>query len=62
MGSTGCDGNDPAGTDCPELSGSESDTRMKYAARYRVNEDLTLYATQAAGYRPGGNQAPLPPF
>ena len=46
----------------PNLSGSESDTRMKYAASYRVNEDLTLYATQAAGYRPGGNQAPLPPF
>ena len=22
---------DPAGTDCAELSGSESDTRMKYA-------------------------------
>ena len=62
MGSTGCDGNDPSGTDCSELSGSESDTRMKYAASYRVNEDLTLYATQAAGYRPGGNQAPLPPF
>ena len=51
MGSTGCDGNDPSGTDCSELSGSESDTRMKYAASYRVNEDLTLYATQAAGYR-----------
>ena len=50
MGSTGCDGNDPSGTDCSELSGSESDTRMKYAASYRVNEDLTLYATQAAGY------------
>ena len=42
MGSTGCDGNDPSGTDCSELSGSESDTRMKYAASYRVNEDLTL--------------------
>ena len=45
-----------------ELSGSESDTRMKYAINYMVNNDLTLYATQAAGYRPGGNQAPLPPF
>ena len=32
MDSTGCDGNDPAGTDCAELSGSESDTRMKFAA------------------------------
>ena len=62
MDSTGCDGTDPAGTDCAELSGSESDTRMKYAVSYLVNEDLTLYATQAAGYRPGGNQAPLPPF
>ena len=62
MDSNGCDGNDPAGTDCAELSGSESDTRMKYALNYMVNDDLTLYATQAAGYRPGGNQAPLPPF
>ena len=62
MDSTGCDGNDPAGTDCAESSGSESDTRMKYAINYMVNDDLTLYATQAAGYRPGGNQAPLPPF
>mgnify|MGYP006241009541 FL=1 len=62
MDSNGCDGNDPAGTDSAELSGTESDTRMKYAVSYLVNEDLTLYATQAAGYRPGGNQAPLPPF
>ena len=62
MDSTGCVGNDPAGTDCAILAGSESDTRMKYALSYKVNEDLTLYTTQAAGYRPGGNQAPLPPF
>ena len=62
MDSTGCLGNDPAGTDCAVLAGSESDTRMKYAASYKFNEDLTLYATRAAGYRPGGNQAPLPPF
>ena len=62
MDSNGCDGNDPAGTDCSELSGKEADTRMKYAASYKINNDLTLYATKAAGYRPGGNQAPLPPF
>ena len=62
MDSTGCDGNDPAGTDCSELSGEESDTRMKYAVSYAVNKDLTLYTTRAAGYRPGGNQSPLPPF
>ena len=62
MDSNGCDGNDPAGTDCSELSGQESDTRMKYALSYEVNEDLTLYTTKAAGYRPGGNQSPLPPF
>ena len=62
MDSTGCDGNDPAGTDCSELSGQESDTRMKYAVSYEVNKDLTLYTTKAAGYRPGGNQSPLPPF
>ena len=62
MDSNGCDGNDPAGTDCSELSGQESDTRMKYAVSYEVNKDLTLYTTKAAGYRPGGNQSPLPPF
>jgi iron complex outermembrane receptor protein len=62
MDSNGCDGNAPAGTDCSELSGKESDTRMKYALSYLVNDDLTFYTTRAAGYRPGGNQAPLPPF
>jgi len=62
MDSNGCDGNAPAGTDCSELSGKESDTRMKYALSYLINDDLTVYTTRAAGYRPGGNQAPLPPF
>lgn len=62
MDSNGCDGNAPAGTDCSELSGKESDTRMKYALSYLINDDLTFYTTRAAGYRPGGNQAPLPPF
>ena len=61
-GSTGCDGTAPLGTDCANLSGSESDTREKFALSYEVNDDLTLYTTRAAGYRPGGNQAPLPPF
>jgi len=62
MDDTGCDGTDPAGTQCAELSGSESDTRQKFALSYQVNDDLTVYTTRAAGYRPGGNQAPLPPF
>ena len=62
MSDTGCDGIDPAGTQCAELSGSESDTRQKFALSYKVNDDLTVYTTRAAGYRPGGNQAPLPPF
>lgn len=70
MDNTGCDqlidnvivpGSAPAGTQCAELSGSEGDTRTKYAISYEVNDDLTLYTTRAAGYRPGGNQAPLPP-
>jgi len=61
-GSTGCDGTAPLGTDCADLSGSEKDTRQKFALSYEVNDDLTLYTTRAAGYRPGGNQAPLPPF
>ena len=34
MDSTGCVGNDPAGTDCAILAGSESDTRMKYCLLY----------------------------
>ena len=42
MDSTGCVGNDPAGTDCAILAGSESDTRRKFAVRYKVNEDLTI--------------------
>jgi iron complex outermembrane receptor protein len=62
MNSNGCSGIDPAGTDCSELSGSESDTRQKFAISYKLNDDLTLYTTRAAGYRPGGNQSPLPPF
>jgi outer membrane receptor protein involved in Fe transport len=67
MDDTGCDqadgtaGTDPAGTQCAELSGSEADTRSKFAISYEVNDDLTLYTTRAAGYRPGGNQAPTPP-
>ena len=62
MSDNGCDGTDPAGTQCAQLSGSESDTRQKFAISYQLNDDLTLYTTRAAGYRPGGNQAPLPPF
>ena len=54
-------GSSPAGTQCAQLSGSESDTRQKFAISYQLNDDLTLYTTRAAGYRPGGNQAPLPP-
>ena len=67
MADTGCDqadgtaGTDPAGTQCAELSGSEADTRSKFAISYEINDDLTLYTTRAAGYRPGGNQAPTPP-
>ena len=54
-------GSSPAGTQCAQLAGSESDTRQKFAISYMLNDDLTLYTTRAAGYRPGGNQAPLPP-
>jgi outer membrane receptor protein involved in Fe transport len=67
MADTGCDqadgtaGTAPAGTQCAELSGSEADTRSKFAISYEVNDDLTIYTTRAAGYRPGGNQAPTPP-
>ena len=74
LGNEGCDqetdangdpiantGSSPAGTQCAQLSGGEADTRSKYAISYEVNDDLTLYTTRAAGYRPGGNQAPLPP-
>ena len=55
-------GSKPAGTQCADLSGSESDTRQKFAISYQLSDDLTVYTTRAAGYRSGGNQAPLPPF
>ena len=62
MDDYGSDGTFPAGTSYAAESGEESDTRHKYALSYTPTEDLTLYATQATGYRPGGNQSPLPPF
>ena len=62
MDENGSDGTFPAGTSYAAESGEESDTRTKYAVSYKPDEDLTLYFTQATGYRPGGNQSPLPPF
>ena len=62
MDENGSDGTFPAGTSYAAESGEESDTRTKYALSYKPDEDLTLYLTQATGYRPGGNQSPLPPF
>ena len=62
MGNNGCDGSGPDGLKCDTESGTESDTRTKLALTYRPTEDLTLYTTRASGYRPGGNNSPLPPF
>jgi outer membrane receptor protein involved in Fe transport len=58
----GCDGSSPDGVTCSEESGKESDTRTKVALTYKPNENLTLFTTQASGYRPGGNNAALPYF
>jgi hypothetical protein len=61
-GNNGCDGTSPDGVTCSEESGKESDTRTKVALTYKPNENLTLFTTQASGYRPGGNNAALPYF
>jgi len=61
-GEYGCDGTAPDGVTCPEERGSEGDTRTKLALTYKPNTNLTIFATQASGYRPGGNNAALPYF
>ena len=43
------------GVTCTELAGAEADTRPKFTATYTPNDNLTLFAVQSAGYRPGGN-------
>ena len=64
IGNFGCPGtvDGPDGVNCSQESGTESDTRTKIALTYTPTEDLTLFTTQASGYRPGGNNSPLPYF
>jgi iron complex outermembrane receptor protein len=61
-GNNGCNGTSPDGVTCSEESGKEGDTRTKVALTYKPNDNLTLFTTQASGYRPGGNNSALPYF
>lgn len=41
-------------------SGKESGSRKKLGVSYMPNDGLNVYALYSEGYRPGGNNAPLP--
>lgn len=41
-------------------SGEESGSRRKFSLSYMPNRDLNIFALYSEGYRPGGNNAPLP--
>ena len=41
-------------------SGKEQGNRYKFSASYRPTDDLSVYALYSEGYRPGGNNEPLP--
>lgn len=40
--------------------GSESGNRYKFSASWRPSRDMSVYALYSEGYRPGGNNGPLP--
>ncbi|NZA24787.1 TonB-dependent receptor [Luteimonas sp. SJ-92] len=40
--------------------GKESGSRKKFSVSYMPNTDMNVYALYSEGYRPGGNNAPLP--
>ena len=41
-------------------SGEESGSRRKFSVSYMPNRDTNIFAVYSEGYRPGGNNAPLP--
>jgi outer membrane receptor protein involved in Fe transport len=42
------------------VAGQEDGNRYKFSASYRPSDDLSVYALYSEGYRPGGNNGPLP--
>lgn len=44
-----------------EAGGEESGNRKKFSVSYMPNNDVNVFAVYSEGYRPGGNNAPLPP-
>jgi outer membrane receptor protein involved in Fe transport len=42
------------------IGGQENDNRYKFSASYRPSNDFSVYALYSEGYRPGGNNIPLP--
>ena len=48
------------GADESKESGKEDGNRYKFSASYRPSDDLSVYALYSEGYRPGGNNGPLP--
>ncbi|WP_211327690.1 TonB-dependent receptor [Solilutibacter pythonis] len=47
-------------TDTAWLGGKESGNRKKFSVSWMPNEDMNIYALYSEGYRPGGNNGPLP--
>jgi iron complex outermembrane recepter protein len=41
----------------PDQSGHESGNRKKFSVSWRPNQEMSVYALYAEGYRPGGNNA-----
>ena len=54
----GTDGDNPFFDEA--YSGEESGSRRKFSVSWQPNEDLNVYGLYSEGYRPGGNNAPLP--
>ncbi len=48
------------GSNDSETSGKESGNRYKFSVSWRPNSDLSVYGLYSEGYRPGGNNGPLP--
>ncbi|QSX32248.1 TonB-dependent receptor [Shewanella avicenniae] len=47
-------------TDASETGGKESGNRYKLSASWRPTNDFSVYSLYSEGYRPGGNNGPLP--
>lgn len=47
-------------TDESETAGKESGNRYKFSVSWRPDTDFSIYSLYSEGYRPGGNNGPLP--